>query len=35
LFGWKVRLPLLTVDSPGRRRGSVPAAGLLVLDGGA
>src|SRR5689334_18393191 len=29
LFGWKVRLPLLTVDSPGRRRGTVPAAGLF------
>jgi len=29
LFGWKVRLPLLTVDSPGRRHGSRPAAGLL------
>jgi hypothetical protein len=33
LFGWKVRLPLLTVDSPGRRRGSVPAAGLLKVPG--
>ena len=29
LFGWKVRLPLLTVDSPGRRHGSRPAVGLL------
>jgi len=29
LFGWKVRLPLLTVDSPGRRHGTGPAAGLL------
>ena len=29
LFGWKVRLPLLTVDSPGRRRGTMPAAGLF------
>jgi len=29
LFGWKVRLPLLTVDSPGRRHGTGPAVGLM------